>query len=86
MANPVTELLTLDPINAYSFSRLGGNGRNNELAGVAAAIYGDQFDVNVGYGGIADIVNRVAEQENRFGFALLADLSGGCSGFRAHVY
>lgn len=77
VANPVTELLTPTPLMPIPLADWEAMAETNELAGVAAeAIYGDQFDVNVGYGGIADIVNRVAEQENRFGFALLAaDLS-----------
>lgn len=75
--DPETEILTpvpLKPLPLEEWEPLAGS---DDYAGVAAeAIYGDGFEVDAGYAGIMDIVNKATEQENRFGFALLAaDLS-----------
>ncbi len=75
--NPITELLTPTALKALPLAEWETMAEKDDYAGVAAeAIYGDGFEVDAGHGGIMDIVNRSTEQENRFGFALLAaDLS-----------
>lgn len=46
--------------------------KDNYAAIIAQAIYGDSFDVEGSQGELADIVNMVQENEQRFSFALLA--------------
>lgn len=74
---PITELMTPTSLKPMPLADWEWMAENNDYAGVAAeAIYGDGFEVDPGSGGLMDIVNHSTEQENRFGFALLAaDLS-----------
>ena len=77
VGDPVTELMTPIALKPLALEDWESMADINDYAGVAAeAIYGDGFEVESGSGGLMDIVNRSTEQENRFGFALLAaDLS-----------
>lgn len=77
VSNPLTELLTPIPLRPLPLAEWETLSEKDDYAGVAAeAIYGDGFEVDPGSGGLMEIVNRSTEQENRYGFALLAaDLS-----------
>lgn len=77
VSNPLTELLTPIPLRPLPLAEWETLSEKDDFAGVAAeAIFGEGFEVDPGAGGVMDIMNRSTEQENRFGFALLAaDLS-----------
>src|SRR5690554_458341 len=75
--NPLTEEITPSALKPLELAEWEPMAEKDDYAGVAAeAIYGDGFEVDPGSGGLMEIVNRSTEQENRYGFALLAaDLS-----------
>ena len=75
--NPVAEEMTPSALKPLELAEWEPMAEKDDYAGVAAeAIYGDGFEVDPGSGGLMEIVNRSTEQENRYGFALLAaDLS-----------
>src|SRR5690554_2658796 len=62
IANPVTELMTPTALKPMPLSKWEYIAENDDYAGVAAeAIYGDEFEVDPGSGGVMDIINRSTE-------------------------
>jgi uncharacterized protein len=72
--NSKGQVLTLKPLVPIPLSQWEPLADKDKYAGIAAqAIYGETFEVSAQKGSnVMDIVNKVSEQENRFGFALFA--------------
>ena len=73
LEKPVKTLLTSDPLIPKPIEDWKSIIENNDYAAIfAQALYGESFQVEEMQGGIAEIVNKAKEVDQRFSFALFA--------------